>query len=143
MAPEKKDKKETTPVPTTGIYIFPNGDQYEGEYRQLSDGTIERHGEGEQRTVEGLVYAGSWQEDKMTGDGRLEHPSGSVFEGDFKNNQFHGRGTYTWPNGSFYSGPFVENRIEGEGEFTDTEGQVWVGTFRHKAAPGLKFKLNL
>jgi len=34
-------------------------------------------------------------------------------------------------------------RIEGEGEFKDTEGQVWTGTFRHKAAPGLKFKLNL
>ena len=37
----------------------------------------------------------------------------------------------------------VYYRIEGEGQFTDTEGQVWVGTFRHKAAPGLKFQLKL
>ena len=38
---------------------------------------------------------------------------------------------------------YVYYRIEGEGQFTDTEGQVWVGTFRHKAAPGLKFQLKL
>lgn len=34
-------------------------------------------------------------------------------------------------------------RLEGEGEFTDTDGQVWMGTFRYRAAPGLRFKLNL
>ena len=82
----------------------------DGEYKQLSDGSIERQGHGEHRTVEGMVYTGSWLNDKMSGEGRLEHPSGSVFEGEFKNNQFHGKGLYTWPNGSFYLGPFAENR---------------------------------
>lgn len=31
VSEKKKEKKEATPVPQTGVYIFPNGDQY-GEY---------------------------------------------------------------------------------------------------------------
>lgn len=82
----------------------------DGEYKQLSDGTIERNGMGEHKTVEGMTYTGCWSDDKMTGEGRLEHPSGSTYEGQFTNNQFNGIGRYTWPNGSFYVGPFKENR---------------------------------
>jgi len=33
--------------------------------------------------------------------------------------------------------------MEGEGQFTDTDGQVWSGNFWYKAAPGLRYKLNL
>ena len=57
-----------------------------------------------------MIYTGAFQNDKMNGEGKLEHPSGSVYEGDFVNNQFHGSGIYTWPNGATYMGPFVENR---------------------------------
>ena len=32
--------------------------------------------------------------------------------------------------------------MEGDGYFTDVDGQIWTGTFRYKAAPGLRFKLN-
>ena len=35
-------------------------------------------------------------------------------------------------------------RLEGEGgQFTDTVSQQWTGTFRYRAAPGLRFKLNM
>ncbi|XP_013383908.1 MORN repeat-containing protein 2-like [Lingula anatina] len=143
-ADKKKERKgDATPVVLKGIYIFPNGDKYDGEYTNKEDGTILRNGPGSHFTSEGVAYHGEWKDDKMTGKGRLEHPSGAIYEGDFVNNQFHGTGRYTWPNGSFYEGPFVENRLEGEGEFTDTDSQVWAGTFRYKAAPSLRFKLRL
>ena len=38
---------------------------------------------------------------------------------------------------------FALHRLEGHGTFTDVHSQVWYGNFTHKAAPGLKFKLNL
>ncbi|CAH1772922.1 unnamed protein product [Owenia fusiformis] len=146
MPGEKKKEKKTkddSPEVLTGVYMFPNGDKYNGEYLQI-DGGLERTGSGTHVTAEGTCYTGQWENDKMNGQGTLEHPLGATYIGDFKDNMFHGRGKYTWPNGSFYDGNFVENRIEGEeGEFTDTEGQIWTGTFRYKAAPGLRFKLSL
>ncbi|XP_059158017.1 MORN repeat-containing protein 2-like isoform X2 [Physella acuta] len=118
MGGEKKDKKKEKPEVSldnsTCVYIFPNGDRY-----------------------------GSWKNDCMNGKGKLTHPSNASYEGEFVNNQFHGFGKYTWSNGSYYEGNFVENRLEGEGEYHDTEGQIWTGTFHYKAAPGLKFKLQL
>nr|XP_022328185.1 MORN repeat-containing protein 1-like isoform X1 [Crassostrea virginica] len=142
---DKKDKKkeEVPPPPTKGVYIFPNGDKYDGEYQHGSDGSLERNGYGVHTTTEGAVYEGEWKGDKMNGRGKLAHPSGALYEGEFVNNQFHGQGKYTWKNNSFYEGQFKENKMEGTGQFTDTEGQMWTGTFRYKAAPGLRFELKM
>lgn len=141
----KKDKKkeEAPPPPTKGVYIFPNGDRYDGEYQHGSDGSLERNGYGVHTTTDGSVYEGEWKGDKMNGRGKLTHPSGALYEGEFVNNQFHGQGKYTWKNNSFYEGQFNENKMEGTGQFTDTEGQMWTGTFRYKAAPGLRFELKM
>lgn len=112
--PAKKDKKKGTeddvPVILKGIYMFPNGDRYDGEYVQLEDGSIVRSGAGSHFTADGQHFHGTWVADKMEGQGRMELPSGAFYEGDFVNNQYHGIGKYTWPNGSFYDGQFVENR---------------------------------
>ncbi|KXJ23409.1 MORN repeat-containing protein 2 [Exaiptasia diaphana] len=126
-----------------GVYMFANGDKYDGEYIQKMSGGLQRSGCGEHVTAEGLVYNGDWKKDKMNGTGKLSHPSGAVYEGEFVNNMFHGYGKYTWPDGSVYEGNFCDNKVEGQGQFTDVNGQVWVGNFTHHAAPGLKFKLNL
>lgn len=143
MPAKKKTKEESGPSIQSGIYMFPNGDKYEGDYIQSEiDGTIERQGTGTHTTSEGTVYVGLWMGDKMNGQGKILFTSEAVYEGDFVNNQFHGTGRYTWPNGSFYEGQFNENKMEGDGDFTDTDSQVWTGTFRYKAAPGLRFKLG-
>ncbi|XP_067664362.1 MORN repeat-containing protein 2-like [Haliotis asinina] len=143
---KKKDKKKGDDGPEEklkGVYMFANGDKYDGEYSKTETGALERNGEGTHTTTEGVVYEGQWAGDKMNGQGKLTHPSGSVYIGEFNNNQFHGTGKYIWPNGSFYEGQFIENRMEGDGDFTDTENQTWTGTFRYRAAPGLRFKLNM
>lgn len=143
-AAKKKTKDDATPTPMQGLYMFPNGDSYDGEYTNSGEGGVmERCGFGTHTSHAGTVYAGNWSADKMSGQGAIEYTTGAKYEGEFVNNQFHGRGKYCWPNGSFYEGQFNENKMEGDGEFKDTEGQIWLGTFRYKAAPGLRFKLNL
>lgn len=141
----KSDKKKEKPPPEIvyNTYIFANGDKYEGDCIQTEFGSVERTGRGTHTSANGIIYEGSWDKDCMNGKGKLTHPSKASYEGDFVNNLFHGFGRYTWPDGSFYEGSFVENRLEGGGVFHDTEGQVWTGTFHFKAAPGLKFKLNM
>ncbi|XP_075392193.1 MORN repeat-containing protein 2 [Tenrec ecaudatus] len=122
-------------------FIFPNGDKYDGDCTRTSSGIFERNGIGIHTTPNGIIYTGSWKDDKMNGFGRLEHFSGAVYEGHFKDNMFHGLGTYIFPTGAKYTGNFNENRVEGEGQYTDTQGLEWCGNFHFTAAPGLKLKL--
>ncbi|XP_069349983.1 MORN repeat-containing protein 2 [Eulemur rufifrons] len=124
-------------------FIFPNGDKYDGDCTRTSSGVYERNGMGIHTTPNGIVYTGSWRDDKMNGFGRLEHFSGAVYEGQFKDNMFHGLGTYTFPTGAKYTGNFNENRVEGEGEYTDIQGLEWSGNFHFTAAPGLRLKLHM
>ena len=127
----------------SGEFIFPNQDRYKGEYAINENGLIERQGKGTHTTNDGIVYTGFWNKDKMNGQGRITFPSGATYEGEFLNNRYHGNGSYTWPNGCTYKGSFEDSKLQGEGSFCDTHDQIWSGTFHGKAAPGLKFKLNL
>merc|ERR1719494_1553174 len=143
---EKLDQdvvEEGPPQPLKGVYMFPNGDKYDGEINHSVDGVIMTSGYGKHQSVEGVVYEGNWQEDKMNGRGKLVHPSGAIYEGDFSNNMMHGQGKYIFPDASVYEGPFLENRMQGHGDFTDSSGQVWTGMFNGKNADGLKFKLSM
>ncbi|XP_052504196.1 MORN repeat-containing protein 2 [Budorcas taxicolor] len=136
-----------SPVSTPEVFkinfVFPNGDTYDGDCTRTSSGVIERNGIGIHTTPNGIVYTGSWKDDKMNGFGRLEHFSGAIYEGHFKDNMFHGLGTYTFPTGAKYTGNFNENRVEGEGQYTDIQGLEWCGNFHFTAAPGLRLKLHM
>ncbi|XP_036865240.2 MORN repeat-containing protein 2 [Manis javanica] len=124
-------------------FVFPNGDKYDGDCTKTSSGIFERNGIGIHTTPNGIIYTGSWKDDKMNGFGRLEHFSGAVYEGHFKDNMFHGLGTYTFPTGAKYTGNFNENRVEGEGQYTDIQGLEWCGNFHFTAAPGLRLKFHM
>ncbi|KAM6460986.1 MORN repeat-containing protein 2 isoform 2-T2 [Liasis olivaceus] len=62
-------------------FIFPNQDKYDGDCTRTLDGVLERNGYGVHTTADGIIYRGTWKNDKMNGLGRLEHPSGAVYEG--------------------------------------------------------------
>lgn len=140
---EKEEELETNAVFSRGVYMFPNGDKYNGEHIQLPEGTLLRQGKGKHRTIDGISYEGDWKGDKMHGKGKITYSSGAVYEGDFDYNRCHGHGKYTWPDGSYFEGTFKDNKIEGEGTFTDVHNQVWFGNFSHKSADGLRYKLNM
>eukprot|EP00794_Sanderia_malayensis_P012083 gene12083-13327_t len=140
----KKERKKTDieyPV-VEGVFMFPNGDKYDGQHKQVDD-AIMRVGVGEHTSSEGTVYRGEWQNDTMNGRGVLTHPSGAIYEGDFLNNMMHGHGKYTWPDGSKYEGPFHQNRLEGTGKFTDNKLKVWTGMFSNRTAKDLRYELNM
>ena len=41
-----------------GVFMFPNGDKFEGDYHHLADGTIERCGVGTHTSQDDTVYEG-------------------------------------------------------------------------------------
>lgn len=42
----------------------------DGEYVEHSTGHIERHGDGIHYSMDGMVYSGKWENDKMNGEGK-------------------------------------------------------------------------
>jgi hypothetical protein len=124
----------------TGIYVFPNGDKYEGEYRMSADGVIERHGRGVYISFDGTTYSGDWISDALSGQARIVYPSGAVYEGSISGNSYNGLGKYSWPDGSSVSGIFKDMKLDGHGEFMDSSGKVWKGLFHGRSAPGLRVK---
>lgn len=100
-------------------FIFPNGDRYEGEFLVTDEGQIMRHGHGRHTSAdEQLIYDGTWDNDKMHGNGRLIHGNGASYDGEFRLNFFEGLGTYTWPDGAQYTGLWERSKAAGKAEFT-------------------------
>ncbi|XP_065063181.1 MORN repeat-containing protein 2-like [Rhopilema esculentum] len=139
---EKRSKQEVDHPLQQGVFMFPNGDKYDGSCK-LTNGALVRTGYGELTGSDGTVYKGDWDADKMNGKGSLFHVNGSRYEGDFVNNMMHGYGTYTWSDGSKYEGTFCKNSLDGIGKFTDGLNQPWTGEFSRKCANGLRFSLNM
>ncbi|CAF0722048.1 unnamed protein product [Didymodactylos carnosus] len=100
-----------------GIFVFPNGDKYDGEYIVTEQGKIQRQGQGKHIGQDGLVYDGQWRNDLMNGRGLLTHDDGSQYDGEFVDNYFQGQGTYSWTDGAKYTGKFVGSKAEGEAEY--------------------------
>lgn len=133
-----------------GVYVLSNGDIYrgdmhtdrmhgEGEYRfaaphngwykgQFRDNA--RHGKGTFEFEDnGLLYryAGTFNQDIMTGSGVLRISNGDKYEGEFLEGKFHGRGAYYWNNGSRFEGNFWQGQIHGRGLYVaaPTEHEVY------------------
>jgi hypothetical protein len=68
-----------------------------------------------------LVYAGSWAEDKMEGQGTYHYSSGDIYTGGFRQGKKHGSGMYNfkahacqflgiWSDGEFVEGKWVRSQ---------------------------------
>jgi hypothetical protein len=68
------------PELTNMVYIFPNGDRYQGECKQF-DGVWMMHGVGHLTMGEHYVYTGSFVQDKMHGLGTLFRHNEIVHQG--------------------------------------------------------------
>lgn len=107
------------PVAGFGIYTFPNGDRYEGEWLNSL-----RHGSGKCTFISGMYYEGQWQNDMFHGQGKLVY-SNTTYVGQFMNGKKNGQGVMSW-NGTLqkYEGPWVDNNQHGEGVWTFANGQT-------------------
>jgi hypothetical protein len=119
-----------SPKRRSDSFIFPNGDQYNGEYIVTDEGQIMRHGHGKHISAdEQLIYDGAWNRDKMHGTGRLTYGNGASYDGEFQSNYFEGLGTYTWPDGAQYTGIWQGSMPIGKAEYTGPNlGVPFVGT---------------
>lgn len=141
--PEHEADDRKSSAKKTGKFIFANGDVFEGQYELNQSNSIERHGNGTVTCKNGVIYSGTWVNDKLNGKGTYIHPSGCKYEGDFLNGKFDGVGRYEWPDGSHYEGEFKNSKLEGKGYFKDPTGQIWTGKFQGDSASRLRFRLNM
>ena len=59
-----------SPTTLSGVFVFANGEKYDGEYSRHGDSHIERNGLGTHHLTNGVTYSGQWIADKMNGKGR-------------------------------------------------------------------------
>jgi hypothetical protein len=112
--------KNGTPIENgTGLFIWSNGDRYEGEYIMGS-----RTGHGSFVWADGRRYDGEFKNDIRSGNGRIAWVDGTVYEGDFEDGKMNGKGMLSWPNGDTYVGWFFNDHMEGHGIHYSVEGSV-------------------
>jgi hypothetical protein len=104
-------KEDGTPAEHgTGLFIWSNGDRYEGEYVMGA-----RTGLGTFQWADGKIYEGEFEDDRRHGLGKMTWTDGTVYEGDFEDGIMSGKGKLTWPAGDFYIGWFSKGFMEGYG----------------------------
>ena len=111
-----------------------------------------KHGSGEERFTNGVIYRGDYQNNRFDGFGTYGWRGGASYEGSFKNGLRHGKGKWAsgetkysgnyaeglkegygelyFPSGNFYKGNFVEDKREGYGEMFWTDGSFYKGDWK-------------
>lgn len=88
----------------TGIFVYNNGDCYEGE-----NSSNVRHGQGVMYYKNwNERYEGSWVNDNRVGRGILDFNNGDSYTGEFKLNVPWGIGVYRYADGSTEQGEFFD-----------------------------------
>lgn len=114
-----------------GVFQYANGDRYEGEFR----GDL-KHGRGMFIGRNGERYEGQYAQDVRQGIGRLTMPNGDRYVGEFRNGKMSGRGTFIYANGNRYSGEVLNGQRHGKGTFYFENGDIYTGEFRQDERHG-------
>jgi len=97
-----------------GVFIFENGDKYEGifENNKLS-------GFGIYTEINGNIYKGYFSDNKFNGIGEYTAVNGNRYIGEFKNGQRHGLGTFYFSKSFYDKGKWENNNFIGAADFDD------------------------
>nr|CAD7589318.1 unnamed protein product [Timema genevievae] len=140
-----------------GRALLPNGDVYEGKYRNGK-----RHGSGLYVFRGGSRYEGQWKKGVKQGEGKFYYPDGSWYEGtkqpyklcqpgefgttfytthldagEWKRDMRHGYGAYHYPNGDVYEGSWRKNLRHGLGNYTyQSSGTKFMGSWVNERMEG-------
>ena len=107
-----------------GVYTYRNGDRYEGEFADDL-----KHGKGTYTAADGEKYVGEFVKDRRQGQGTLFLKNGDRYVGSFENGLPQGQGTMTYQNGGRFSGDFNHGQKHGAGTFTYANGDRYEGGF--------------
>ncbi len=108
----------------SGILITPEGDRYEGVFRNSK-----LEGEGRWRNRHGDFYKGSFKNGQVNGRGKLTLTNGDFYIGEFKNGKFQGRGKFAFHNGDSYIGQWKRGKMNGKGVYYFKDGRQREGEF--------------
>lgn len=114
-----------------GVLIMPNGDKYEGEWKNDL-----QNGKGTFTYANGDIYEGQWVNGNREGSGTFTWADGRKYVGAWKNDQRNGKGLYTWPSGDRYEGDFKDGQLNGRGVYTYANGKVMEGTWQNDTYVG-------
>ena len=95
----------------TGTMVWPNGDQYVGEWK---DGKI--HGVGTLTWSDGTKYAGDWKYGLENGKGEMTWPDGTIYIGERKDSKASGQGTMILSDGAKYVVEWKNDKKHGIGK---------------------------
>jgi hypothetical protein len=122
-----------------GIYTFPIGDKYVGEFKRDNF-----NGQGIYTYSTGEIYVGEWKDSKSHGQGtifmnRLSNDGEKTtdkYVGEFQNGKRNGQGRYTYADGSIEVGEFKDDMLNGLGvhifgETTEWAGDIYVGELQN------------
>ncbi len=108
-----------------GIYWYARGDRYEGEF--LND---LKHGRGTMYYRTGDRYYGEFRNGAREGTGRLFFANGDRYVGEFRHDTMNGRGTLFYQNGNQYVGEFRNGMKWGNGVLYFANKDVYKGEFK-------------
>jgi len=108
-----------------GVYTYRDGDRFEGEFKDDM-----KNGRGAFVHRNGDRYTGAFVSDMKQGKGSLLFHNGDKYVGEFGNDMINGRGTMSYRNGNRYSGEFKNGLKHGSGIFVFPNGDTYRGEFR-------------
>jgi hypothetical protein len=120
-------------------------DVYEGNFNDRT-----KHGYGKHTWSNGTVYEGNWENNVISGVGRLTDPLPNkpgemvympTHEGNFANNQKSGHGAMIYADGSVYTGDWQNDKINGNGRMQYNDGDTYIGSWENDMEHG-KGKYN-
>ena len=117
-----------------GKAVLPNGDVYEGQYKNGM-----RHGKGQYifNDQNGAKYVGDYKDNRKNGFGTFFYPDGSRYEGFWKDDKRHGRGIYYYGNGDVYEGEWNNDQRHGQGTYKyATDKMIYEGLWRNGKRSG-------
>ncbi len=94
------------PANGRGSMLYPNGNRYDGEYRNG-----QRNGCGTFTFENGRRYVGEFQNDLFSGRGIWILENGDRYIGDFEFNRCNGEGVYMFADGTSKSGIWQQGRL--------------------------------
>lgn len=154
-----------------GKYIYADGGYYEGEFLKMKENKANglsfphpdgrRNGLGIRVWANGSRYEGSWEDDKMSGDGNYTGVTGCRYIGTFWNGAKHGKGKeefgnvlgikFVCPMGNrhpglaycMYDGDWERGYFHGDGVFNCCDGRSYKGSFFNGKRHGRGFQTYL
>ncbi|NQY73402.1 MAG: hypothetical protein HRT90_01420 [Candidatus Margulisbacteria bacterium] len=120
-----------------GAMIFPNGNVYQGDFKQGK-----RHGRGKFSFNNGDVYDGKWRDGKSEGKGTLTYRDGGFYEGEWEAGEKHGEGRRMYKEGGVYEGGWEAGERHGVGRSKKANGNCYVGNYQGDELNGFGVKFS-